>query len=103
MSGIADNSNGLRCEAWRPLRFSEFIARANRAEQIERAAGPGQAAAEGEGCRHRCHAPAARRADTPRLGEVRPVPAPYAMPARVTPQITIQQLLPIGSIIDVTI
>lgn len=85
-----------------PIRFGEYLSRVNRAEQIERAAGRRAVlAAAGETSRQRPDAPAAQRA--PRLGEVLPVEGPYTAPVRETPRVTIQQLLPIGSIIDVTI
>lgn len=104
VSGVVHSTSGFDAAASQPLRFGEFLARINRAEQIERAAGRRSVVAtEGEGCRHGCSAPAASQADRPTLGEVRPIPAAYDLPIRATPQITIQQLLPIGSIIDVTI
>lgn len=108
VSGIADSPIGLSHEAHQPLRFSEHLKRVNcaheRDTQFERAAGRrSDQAAGGEDCRRRCHAPAAPQAGTPKLADVSPVPLPYELPVRETPQITIQQLLPIGSIIDVTI
>lgn len=104
MSGVPDIPAGLHYEAHQPLRFGEYLQRINRGEQIQRAAERRSAtAAGGEECRHTCHAPAARQAGTPRLAEVSPVPVPYAPPIRLTPPATIQQLLPTGSIIDVTV
>lgn len=104
VSGIADSPIGLYHEAYKPLPFSEHLERVNRAQESERAAGKrSDQAAGGEECRHRCHAPAAPQAGTPKLADVSPVPLPYELPVRETPQITIQQLLPIGSIIDVMI
>ncbi|MFI4917297.1 MAG: hypothetical protein ACIAS6_12425 [Phycisphaerales bacterium JB060] len=85
-----------------PIRFGEYLSRVNRAQEIERAAGRRAALmAAGETSRQRPDVPAAQRA--PRLGEVRPVQGPYNSPIRETPRVTIQQLLPMGSIIDVTI
>lgn len=104
VSGITASPIGLHHEAYQPLRFSEYLENRNRAQAIERAAGKRSVeAAGGEACRQRCHAPAAPQAGTPKLADVSPVPLPYEMPVRETPQVTIQQLLPIGSIIDVTI
>lgn len=104
VSGIATSSIGLHYEAHQPLRFSEYLENRNRAQEVERAAGKRSVeAAGGEACRQRCHAPAAPQAGTPTLAGVSPVPLPYELPVRETPQVTIQQLLPIGSIIDVTI
>ena len=104
MSGVADIPAGLHYEAHQPLRFGEYLRRINRGEQIERAAERRSApAAGGEDCRRRCHAPAARQVDVPRLADVSPVPDREAAPVRFTPQASIQQLLPTGSIIDVTV
>lgn len=103
MSGITAISGGLSHEALQPLRFGEYLRRINRGEQIERAAERrSRLATGGEECRRPCHAPAAQQ-DVPRLAEVSPVPVPHALPIRITPQATIQQLLPTGSIIDVTV
>ncbi|MFI4881466.1 MAG: hypothetical protein ACIAQU_02650 [Phycisphaerales bacterium JB064] len=105
MSGVADIPAHAPCGPFQRLCFAEHIERVNRGEQIQRAAGRRVAmAAGGEECRQSRPAPAARYDDTPRLAEVSPVaqPAGYA-PVRQQAVITIQQLLPIGSIIDVTV
>jgi|GEM_PF-6088669 len=104
MSSVADIPAGLYLEAHQPLRFGEYLRRINRGEQVERAAERRSAtAAGGEECRRRCHAPAARKVDVPRLAEIGQVPVSVAPPIRFTSQATIQQLLPTGSIIDVTV
>ncbi len=103
MSGVADIP-ASHCHWGQPLRFGEYLQRINRGEQIQRAAERRSAlAAGGEGCRRRGHAPAARQVDVPRLAEVSPVPLRETLPVRFTSQATVQQLLPTGSIIDVTV
>ena len=105
MSGIVDSPASAPCGAFAPLRFVQYLERTNRGERIQRAAGQREAmAAGGEECRRSCAARAARHVGTPRLADVSPVPEPagYA-PVRTQPVVTIQQLLPIGSIIDVTV
>lgn len=105
MSGIADSPATYNHGAFEPLRFAEYIERVNRGEQIQKAAGRRDAmAAGGEDCRCSRPAPAARDAHAPRLAEVLPVASPSGhAPIREAHQVTIQQLLPIGSIIDVTV
>jgi hypothetical protein len=104
MSGIADSPAGLHCGAYEPLRFGEFLARINRGERIQRAAERRSAAAAGgEECRRTCHAPAAPEARAPRLAEVSPVALRATYPPPGSPGLVVQQLLPTGSIIDVTV
>lgn len=104
MSGIPDSPAGLHVGAHQPLRFGEYLARINRGEQIQRAAERrGTVAAGGEECRRWCHAPAAPQAGTPRLAEVSPVASPAGFAPPPNPGLVIQQLLPTGSIIDVTV
>lgn len=99
MSGVADSPIGHQ-----PLRFGEYLERINRGEQVQRAAERrNAAAADGGECRQTRHAPAARQADAPRLAEVNPAPTPYPPMPSQRATVTIQQLLPIGSIIDMTI
>lgn len=103
MSGIAHSPAPHHIGAFEPLRFAEFIERINRNEGNQRAAGrPDATAAGGEDCRCSRPAPAARISSAPRLGEVSPVARPSGIaPVRVAFVVTVQQLLPIGSIIDV--
>jgi len=105
MSGIADSPIHVPCGAFQPLRFNEHLARVNQGARVERAAGRGiSTAAAGEECRPSSPAPPARDEYRPRLADVSPVPdaGSHALPQHAV-QITIQQLLPIGSIIDVTV
>ncbi|MEO1278883.1 MAG: hypothetical protein AAFV77_08005 [Planctomycetota bacterium] len=105
MSGIADSPIHVPCGAFQSLRFAERLARENEGERVERAAGRRESmVAAGEECCRSCPAPAARDEFTPRLADVSPVPEDGGTaPPREAVQITIQQLLPIGSIIDVTV
>lgn len=105
MSGIADSPAFAPCGAFEPLLFASYLERVNRGEQIQRAAGRRVAkAAGGEECRQSRPAPAARYMGTPRLSDVSPVSNPSGYtPVRTQAVVTIQQLLPIGSIIDVTV
>ena len=105
MSGIADSTILVPCGAFQPLRFNEHLARVNQGERVERAAGRRiSTAAAGEECRRSCPAPPARDEFRPRLADVSPTPdAGGQAPPQQAVQITIQKLLPIGSIIDVTV
>lgn len=105
MSGIADSPIHVLCGAFQPLRFAERLAHENEGERVERAAGRRNAmVAAGEECPRSCPAPAARDEFVPRLADVSPITQDGGQaPAREAVEITIQQLLPIGSIIDVTV
>ncbi|MEQ8845242.1 MAG: hypothetical protein RIB58_10350 [Phycisphaerales bacterium] len=105
MSVVGSSPSHASCGAFEPLRFAEYLARVNKGEQIERAAGRrSMEAGAGEESRRPCVVPAARAGHAPRLAEVSPTDgSAQPGPVRDVPQVTIQQLLPIGSIIDVTI
>ena len=108
MSGIADSPNFAHLGPhvpFGPLRFSERLARENEGERAERAASDRVALVPADDrCSRACRVAAIRDEFAPRLAEVSPVPQDGGTkPPREAPQITIQQLLPIGSIIDVTV
>lgn len=110
MSGIADSPTSVSCGAFQPLRFNEYLARVNQGERIERAAGrrTPTVAAEEE-CPRTCPPPPTRDEFRPRLADVSPVDATDAhagsghRPLQRAEPIAIEQLLPTGSIIDVTV
>ena len=109
MSGLADSPIPASCGAFETLRFAEYLSRVNQGERVERAAGrrteaTARTAAHGEACRHGCQVRADLDGLAPSLAEVSPTDATTpAAPPRESAVITIQQLLPIGSIIDVTV
>ena len=105
MSGFVDSPAFAPCGAFEPLSFARYLERTNRTEHPRPAAESREAmATDGEASRQRCVSAAVRDAGVPRLADVSPVSDPQGYtPVRTDPVISIQQLLPTGSIIDVTV